>query len=99
MLVLIQQGNNFCGFIGMKTGVKVGEIELCVGDIVRVPASRYRAEWINIVGIFGSVLTVNGIGAPISELNIVEIVKSHKKLKKGDEFFSHGVFTVSELKK
>lgn len=97
MLALVE-GSTFHGIIGTKTGVKVGDTEICIGDIVRVPPHKNRSEWLGVVCISGSTLCVHGIGRPISETPIEKIVKSHKCLKNGDEFFRHGVFYVRELK-
>jgi hypothetical protein len=81
MLALVRRNSEFAGIIGTETYKQVNGVPVCIGDVVKVSKGSYYNECEGVVGIFTDTISVMGLGSiPISELNIVEITKSHKDL-------------------
>lgn len=97
MLVLVRNSHDFAGIIGTETNKKVDGNTVCIGDIVRVAEGSNNRECVNIVGVFTDKISVMGLGSvPISKLNIVEIVHSHKDLEIGSKM-NQGYYSVREF--
>lgn len=81
MLALVRRGAELAGIIGTETCKQVNGVPVCIGDVVKVSEGSFYNECEGVVGIFTDKISVMGLGSiPISELNIVEIVASHKEL-------------------
>lgn len=97
MLALVGR-DHFHGIIGTETGTIVNDVEVCVGDVVRVAKGSNNSECTNVVGIFTDKFAVMGLAAdPISHYNILEIVHSHEELTEGCEFMQ-GYLKVKAFK-
>lgn len=91
--------NQFYGIVGERTDKTINGTQVCIGDIVKVAAGDNNNECIGIVGVFTDKISVMGLGStPISKLNIVEIVKSHKELSIGINACQYHWFEVREFK-
>ena len=70
---------------------------ICVGDILHIGEGSNNNECTNVVAVFENNMGVMGLGStPLSKLNILSIVQSHKELKSGDELYN-GYFKVKEF--
>lgn len=84
MLALVRRDSDFAGIIGTKTNVEINGEIVCVGDVVRVGEGSNNNECVGVVGVFTDKISVMGLGGtPISKLNVVEVLQSHKILKGG----------------
>lgn len=96
-MLAITRSQDFHGIVGMESSVEFNGVKICVGDIVHVGEGSNINECTNIVVIFGNKIAVMGLGAtPLSQLNIISIVQSHKVLKAGDRLHN-GYFDVEKF--
>ncbi|AYP68670.1 hypothetical protein EalM132_00158 [Exiguobacterium phage vB_EalM-132] len=91
---------NFAGFIGQPTGAFIDEVEVCVGDEVKVGESDHTNPHEGIVFISRANFGVHGSAStPITELNLLEILHSHKDLTDESIYnIGHGSFSVAKFK-
>lgn len=84
MLALVRNDREFAGIIGQGTKKEVNGVTVCIGDAVRVAPGDNHNECIGVVCIFTDKISVMGLGSdPISTLDIIDIVASHKELTAG----------------
>ncbi len=96
-MLVITRNQDFHGLVGMESNVEFNGVKICVGDIVHVGEGSNNNECTNVVAVFGNNMGVMGLGAtPLSKLNIISIVQSHKVLKEGDSLYN-GYFDVEKL--
>lgn len=84
MKALVRDRRDFAGIVGTKTTTVVNGVTVCIGDVVKVAEGSNNDECEGVVGIITDKISVMGLGAtPISELEVVEIIHSHKNLEVG----------------
>ena len=96
MLALVMRGE-FAGVVGTKSSKVINGVTVCVGDTVRVGEGSNNNPTEGVVAVFHDKISVMGLGATrISQLNILEITKSHTDLQSGDTLYNE-YFKVTEF--